>query len=183
MRPLKHGEVGVSFLSDGDEREILPESALRLSDRTLGVGDYCKRNIDEVCSGVVTNVRVRGRVEHVITGEEVDGWWSRDDLEYKSEAEIGDHVVYDDWVGQVSTLSSIRCCKLTWRCWTGRRGKPPCYFRSILLNTSQVFDESVVEMSNAQLVRVTELGSRLNVGEKGSVRAHSLDSGISLSHF
>ena len=170
MRPLKHGEVGVSFLSDGDEREILPESALRLIDRTLGVGDYCKRNIDEVCSGVVTDVHVRGRVEHVITGEEVDGWWSRDDLEYKSEAEIGDHVIYNDWVGQVSNLLSVRSCKLIRRRWTGRRGKPPCHPKSFLLNTSQVFDESVVEMSNGQLVRVTELGSRLNVGEKGSVR-------------
>ena len=108
MRPLAHGEVGVSFLSDGNEREILPESALRLIDRTLSVGDYCKRNIDEVCSGVVTNVRVRGRVEHVITGEEVDGWWFMDDFERKRDADIGDHVIYNDWVGQVRSFTAYQ---------------------------------------------------------------------------
>ncbi|KAK2461639.1 hypothetical protein APHAL10511_006102 [Amanita phalloides] len=134
MRPLKHGEVGVSFLADGSRREILPESALRLVDRTLSIGDYCKRNIDDMCSGVVTNIRVRGRVEHAVTGEPVEGWWSLNELEHKVEADVGDHVIYDDWVGQVI----------------------------------EVFDESIVEMANGQLVRVPELGSRLNVGERGS---------------
>ncbi len=38
-------------------------------------------------------------------------------------------------------------------------------------------------MSNGQLVRVTELGSRLNVGEKGSVRTLLLYGGVPLSHF
>ena len=109
MRPLRHGEVGVSFLSDGTEREILPESALRLIDRSLGVGDYCKRNIDEVCSGVVTNVHVRGRVEHVVTGEEVDGWCSISDFERKRDGDIGDHVIYDDWVGQVRSFRGSPC--------------------------------------------------------------------------
>jgi hypothetical protein len=42
--------------------------------------------------------------------------------------------------------------------------------KSLVLDTFQVFDESVVEMSNGQLVRIPELGSRLVVGEKGSVR-------------
>ncbi|KAF8634421.1 hypothetical protein AX15_000872 [Amanita polypyramis BW_CC] len=131
MRPLKQGEVGVSFLADNGEREILPESTLRLIDRTLSAGDYCKRNVDDVCSGVVINVRVRGRVEHAITGEKVDDWWTMDDLEHEADADISDHVVFDDWVGQV-------------------------------------FDESVVEIANGQLIRVPELGSRLNVGERGS---------------
>ncbi|KAF8640906.1 hypothetical protein AX17_000554 [Amanita inopinata Kibby_2008] len=134
MRPLNHGEVGVSFLADGGSREILPESALRLVDRTLNPGDYCKRNIDDVHSGVVTNLHVRGRIEHAITGEQVEEWWTANDLERKADAEIGDHVVYDDWIGQVI----------------------------------EVFDESVVEIADGQLVRVPELGSRLNVGERGS---------------
>lgn len=122
MRPLSHGEVGVSFLSDGNEREILPESALRLIDRSLSVGDYCKRNIDEVCSGVVTNVHVRGRVEHVVTGEAVDGWCSIADFERKRDADIGDHVIYDDWVGQVRSFTSYQSMLMP-RHWTDCRGK------------------------------------------------------------
>ncbi|PFH54811.1 hypothetical protein AMATHDRAFT_38056 [Amanita thiersii Skay4041] len=133
MRPLKRGEVGVSFLANGGEREILPESALRLVDRTLNPGDYCKRNVDNVHSGVVTNLHVRGRLEHAITSEKIDHYWTAQDLDRKADAEIGDHVIYDDWIGQVI----------------------------------EVFDESLVEVTNGQLVRVPELGSRLNVGEKG----------------
>jgi ubiquitin-conjugating enzyme E2 O len=101
MRPLQRGEVGVSFLSDGGEREILPESDLRLVDRTIQPGDFCKRSIDDVCSGVVTNVQVKGRVQHVISDEPVEGWRTLDEFESRMDAEIGDYVVYNDWVGQV----------------------------------------------------------------------------------
>ena len=104
MRQLLPGEVGVSFLGDGGEREILPESDLRLIDRTIPPGDFCKRNIDDVRSGVVLNARVKGRVEHVISDEPIDGWRSLDDLESRADAEIGDYVVYDDWMGQVCGL-------------------------------------------------------------------------------
>lgn len=57
MRPLKHGEVGVSFFStttDLPQREILPESKLMLLDRMYQPGDLLKRSIDDVRSGVVT---------------------------------------------------------------------------------------------------------------------------------
>ncbi|KAG6911555.1 hypothetical protein DXG01_011857 [Tephrocybe rancida] len=134
MRPLRPGEVGVSFLADGGEREILPESELRLVDRSIQPGDFCKRTIDDVQSGVVTNVHVKGRMEHVISGELVEGWKTVEDLETRLDAEIGDYVVYDDWIGQVIEL----------------------------------FDESLVEISNGQLVRLPELSSRLSVGEKGT---------------
>jgi ubiquitin-conjugating enzyme E2 O len=106
MRSLKHGEVGVSFLTDGGEREILPESELKLVDRTLQPGDFCKRSIDDVRSGVVTGVQVQGRVEHVISGESV-GWKTLDDIEHRVEAEIGDYVVYDDWIGQVCQITTL----------------------------------------------------------------------------
>ncbi|KAG7450676.1 uncharacterized protein BT62DRAFT_927948 [Guyanagaster necrorhizus] len=104
MRPLERGEVGVTFLSEGSAREILPESELTLVDRTLQPGDYCKRSIDDVHSGVVTNIRVRGRLEHVISGEPVEGWRNSDQVVPAMEAEIGDYVVYDDWVGQIVEL-------------------------------------------------------------------------------
>jgi len=104
MRQLLPGEVGVSFLGDGGEREILPESGLRLIDRTIPPGDFCKRSIDDVRSGVVLNARVKGRIEHVISGEPIDGWRTLDELESRADAEIGDYVVYDDWIGQVMEL-------------------------------------------------------------------------------
>ncbi|KAK0456646.1 hypothetical protein EV421DRAFT_1886919 [Armillaria borealis] len=100
MRPLERGEVGVTFISEGSAREILPESELTLVDRTLQPGDYCKRSIDDVRSGVVTNIHVRGRLQHVISGEPVEGWRNSDQVVPAMEAEIGDYVIYDDWVGQ-----------------------------------------------------------------------------------
>ncbi|KAG6896411.1 hypothetical protein C0992_008413 [Termitomyces sp. T32_za158] len=134
MRPLRPGEVGVSFLADGGEREILSESELSLIDRSIQPGDFCKRSIDDVRSGVVTNVHVKGRIQHVISGELLEEWKTLDDLETRLDAEIGDYVVYDDWIGQVIEL----------------------------------FDESLIESSNGQLVRLPELSSRLSIGEKGN---------------
>ncbi|KAG6832272.1 hypothetical protein H0H92_003505 [Tricholoma furcatifolium] len=134
MRPLRPGEVGVSFLADGGEREILPESELKLVDRSIQPGDFCKRTIDDVQSGVITNVHVKGRLEHVISGEPVDGWKTLDELETRLDAEVGDYMAYDDWIGQVI----------------------------------DVFDESLIEISTGQLVRLPELSSRLSVGEKGT---------------
>ena len=112
MRPLQPGEVGVSFLTDGGEREILPEAELRLVDRTIQPGDFCKRTIDDVQSGVVLNVQVKGRIEHVISGEPVEGWKTLDELETRVDAEIGDYVVYDDWIGQV--CHSVPLCLLAY---------------------------------------------------------------------
>ena len=101
MRPLVHGEVGVTFISHGSLRQILPESDLKLVDRTLQPGDYCKRSLDDVRSGVVTSATVKGRLVHAISAEPVDGWRNANDLEEKKDADIGDFVAYDDWIGQV----------------------------------------------------------------------------------
>jgi len=107
MRPLKRGEVGVSWLTEGGRREILPEIELELLDRTLQPGDFCKRNIDDVRSGIVTDLRVRCRVEHVINKEAVEGWKPSEDIHYRSDAEIGDYVMYNDWIGQVRITSFL----------------------------------------------------------------------------
>lgn len=53
MRPLKPGEVGVSFYPQG-AREILPESELNLVDRVYQPGDLLKKSIDDVRAGIVT---------------------------------------------------------------------------------------------------------------------------------
>ena len=103
MRPLEHGEVGVSFLSGAaDKREILPELDLKLMDRSLQPGDVVKRRIEDVQSAIVLDVRVKARLEHAVSKEPVEGWKSLEDLNTDRQAEIGDYVVYDDWLGQVS---------------------------------------------------------------------------------
>ncbi|EGO05192.1 hypothetical protein SERLA73DRAFT_164742 [Serpula lacrymans var. lacrymans S7.3] len=100
MRPLEPGEVGVSFFPNG-VREILPESEFVLVDRTFQAGDYCKRSVDDVRSGVVTAIEVMARLVHAVSGASVEGWKSTCDLEHSMDVDIGDYVVYNDWVGQL----------------------------------------------------------------------------------
>lgn len=126
LRPLEYGEVGVSFYPtnggpDHHHREILPESKLRLVDRMYQPGDFLKRSVDDVRSGVVTrcvtmfflislsssahdSIEVKGRLEHAISGAEIDGWRTMSDLECYIDVDMGDYVVYNDWVGQVRKL-------------------------------------------------------------------------------
>ncbi|KAI0695133.1 hypothetical protein BC835DRAFT_980174 [Cytidiella melzeri] len=104
MRPLQHGEVGVSFFaatSDLPQREILPESKLVLLDRMYQPGDLLKKSIDDVQSGIVTGIDVRGRLEHAISFEPIASWKTMDDMEFYIDVDMGDYVVYNDWVGQV----------------------------------------------------------------------------------
>ncbi|KAJ7783619.1 hypothetical protein DFH07DRAFT_948638 [Mycena maculata] len=141
MRPLHQGEVGVSFYREETEnatrrefdRQILPESELVLVDRTFHRGDFCKRSIDDVRSGVVMRSRVNGRCEHVVSGERVDGWTTLEELSDRTYAEVGDYVTYDDWIGQVielydevlveiSTGEIIRLPELGSRLSVGERG-------------------------------------------------------------
>lgn len=103
MRPLERGEVGVSWFPLGT-REILPESNLELMDRLFQPGDLCKKSIDDVRSGVVTQVVVEGRLEHCISHEPVQAWMGMQDVSSPLECEIGDYVVHDNWIGQVRAI-------------------------------------------------------------------------------
>ncbi|KAI0068302.1 hypothetical protein BV25DRAFT_1911299 [Artomyces pyxidatus] len=103
MRPLQRGEVGVSFFPNG-VRDILPESEFTLVDRMFQPGDLCKRKLDDVTSGVITGVDVKGRLEHAISGEPVPGWKNMVDVESPADIDVGDYVAYDDWIGQVVEL-------------------------------------------------------------------------------
>lgn len=84
----------------------MPESEYELVDRTFRVGDVCKRGIDDVASAVVLEVRCELRLKHAISGVEVKEWISGDEVENKPGVMLGDYVVCDDWVGQVSEGSS-----------------------------------------------------------------------------
>lgn len=123
MRPLKRGEVGVSFLPGG-VREIVPEADYTLVDRTFQSGDYCKRSIDDVRSGVVVSTEVQVKLVHAITGEPVPGWKGVRDLRHATCINGGDYVVYDDWIGQVSTLRILVSCFPAYL-YKGHRGLSP----------------------------------------------------------
>jgi len=101
MRPLQRGEVGVSFFPNS-LREILPESQFTLVDRMFQPGDLCKRSIDDMWSGVVTSVDVKGQLEHAISGEPVPGWKNLNDIESPADVDVGDYVACNHWIGQVS---------------------------------------------------------------------------------
>ena len=47
---------------------------------------------------------MKGRLEHAISGAEIDGWRTMNDLECYIDVDMGDYVVYNDWVGQVRKL-------------------------------------------------------------------------------
>lgn len=53
------------------------------------------------------SIEVKGRLEHAITGDEIPGLKSKEDVECYIDVDMGDYVVYDDWVGQVRRLSLI----------------------------------------------------------------------------
>lgn len=100
MRPLKRGEIGVNFFPSG-ERAILSETDFELVDRTFRRGDFCKRRVEDVQSGVIKKVDTQVRVVHAISGEPVEGWRNKEEFHLADQAEIADYVVYDDWIGQV----------------------------------------------------------------------------------
>ncbi|KAI0082256.1 hypothetical protein K474DRAFT_1703259 [Panus rudis PR-1116 ss-1] len=100
LRPLKPGEVGVSFYPKGS-REILQETELHLIDRMYQPGDLLKRSVEDSLAGIVTSVEVKGRLEHTISGEDIPGWKRADEVDSSIDIDMGDYVIYNDWVGQV----------------------------------------------------------------------------------
>ncbi|KAI0650395.1 hypothetical protein C8Q79DRAFT_902140 [Trametes meyenii] len=100
MRPLVQGEVGVSYFPR-PVREIVPEDVLELVDRLYQPGDLLKRSVDDVRSGVVTSTHVKARLEHAVSGHPLPEWKSMDEVESAVEIDMGEYVIYNDWVGQV----------------------------------------------------------------------------------
>ncbi|KAF7320120.1 Isocitrate lyase [Mycena kentingensis (nom. inval.)] len=174
MRPLCQGEVGVSFHRPRDpavsnreyDRQILPESELTLVDRSFHPGDFCKRSFEDAYSGVVLDTRVEGKCEHVINATPVEGWVSLDQLSDREYAEVGDLVIFDDWVGQVIELYDevlvetanneiVRLPEIGSRLSVGERGPdilpPPTaagFFGFILGNTRPSVSDTCVEIKH-----------------------------------
>lgn len=53
-------------------------------------------------SGIVTKVDVKFKVGHVISGQVIDEWKTLHDVKVLDDVTVGDYVVYNDWIGQVS---------------------------------------------------------------------------------
>ena len=100
MRNLKPGEVGVAYHPVG-RREIRSEDEFELLDRTFRPGSVCKRFQDNTMSGIVLSTDVNIRVQHAITHEHLDRWVPLNETNPGHELEIGDHIICDNWVGQV----------------------------------------------------------------------------------
>ncbi|KAL7282655.1 hypothetical protein ACG7TL_004128 [Trametes sanguinea] len=100
MRPLVQGEVGVSYFPK-PVREIVSEDILELVDRLYQPGDLLKRSVDDVKSGVVTNTTVRARLDHAVSGQPIPGWKTMEEVESAVDIDMGEYVIYNDWVGQV----------------------------------------------------------------------------------
>ena len=47
------------------------------------------------------SIEVKGRLDHAISREPIPGWKGTNDVETAVDVDMGDYVVYDDWVGQV----------------------------------------------------------------------------------
>ncbi|EIN14046.1 hypothetical protein PUNSTDRAFT_140436 [Punctularia strigosozonata HHB-11173 SS5] len=100
LRPLQNGEVGVTWAHPSG-RDIVHESELVLVDRAFGPGDLCKRNIDDIPSGIITNVDCRVLLCHAVDETPIEGWKTMEELEDPQDVELGDFVVHADWIGQI----------------------------------------------------------------------------------
>lgn len=105
MRTLKPGEVGVAYYPMG-RREICSEDEFGLLDRTFRPGSVCKCFQEDSMSGIVLSTNVHVRVQHAITHELLDRWVPLEETNPGHELEVGDHIIYDDWVGQVCLFPS-----------------------------------------------------------------------------
>ncbi|OXB36236.1 ubiquitin-conjugating enzyme E2 O [Cryptococcus neoformans] len=102
-RPLKRGEVGISHLSTG-QLAIVPESTLRLFQREFLKGDIVKRSLTSQESALVVNVKTEIKLQHALTGEELDQWVKYEDVSNALEIDARDRVVYDNWIGTVEEV-------------------------------------------------------------------------------
>jgi ubiquitin-conjugating enzyme E2 O len=163
----------VSWLDTGN-REILSETALELVDRTFQSGDFCKRNIEDIRSGVIANIEVKAKLVHAISEEPVEGWKTLADIEGAAEVFLGDYVSCDDWIGQVRFLGSPLLRPLI-ADHSGRR-RALCYTSCLITisTPSQMFDECLVRAKSGQLIRLPEAHNRLVAGDKGDVSSKDI---------
>lgn len=108
-----HGSNHIISESVSSSRYFFEEAYLTevqeavLVDRSFHVGDYCKQQIQDMMSGVVLDLEVHAKLKHAISGVELEGFHNIEDLDPYTELDVGDYVIHDDWVGQVSHVDRL----------------------------------------------------------------------------
>lgn len=90
------------------ETEVVPELSLTLFERSFLKGDFVKYSLEDAESAVVVDVKTECLVEHVISGERLAGWVPWEKLRNAVKIEAKDRVVYDEWIGTVEEVRSIK---------------------------------------------------------------------------
>lgn len=67
-------------------------------------------------SALVVNVKTEIKLQHALTGEELDQWVKYEDVSNALEIDARDRVVYDNWIGTVEEVSSIPRAVYTCAC-------------------------------------------------------------------
>lgn len=87
-RPLLPGEIGISTLvrapdaaADASNLNIINSEDVELIDRLMQPGDVVKRDYASEASGIVKSVEVGCRLKHVLSGQQLEGFVSSNELE------------------------------------------------------------------------------------------------------
>ncbi|KAN0060251.1 hypothetical protein ACQY0O_007580 [Thecaphora frezii] len=102
-RPLQQGEIGV-FWSPSDVREILKEDEVEVVDRSLHIGDVCKKSLKDKSSCVVVDIKRKLTLEHVISKKRIDHEVPSELVQNAVRITRGDYVVAQDWIGVVEEI-------------------------------------------------------------------------------
>lgn len=52
---------------------------------------------------------MKGRLEHAVSSLSLPGWKSMEEIESAVEIDMGEYVIYNDWVGQVRSRNTDMC--------------------------------------------------------------------------
>lgn len=102
-RALKENEYGILWMPSG-HREIVLGSTLNLIDRIFAVGSNCKRSLGDAAAGVVTSLSTTLKLQHLFSREEIDHMVPADDVVKGNLVNHGDHVIADDWIGEIDGM-------------------------------------------------------------------------------
>lgn len=91
----------------------MSELDLELFERSFLKGDFVKHSLDDPESAVVIDISSECKLEHVISGQRLDGWIPWTALRNDVRVEAKDKVVYDEWIGTIEEVSLLRQAMLT----------------------------------------------------------------------
>lgn len=84
--------------------QVVSELDLELFERSFLKGDFVKHSLEDPESAVVISVSSECRLEHVISGQRLEGFVPWELLKNDVKVEAKDKVVYDEWVGTVEEV-------------------------------------------------------------------------------